>query len=328
MSAPERLVEGVCSAGATTTPRPRVAATAFSSGVRVRPLVTAAVRGRLTQFLALGGLIFARAPQPDSARDVRLEGAMFRALEAAQARRLAAPAVAADEAAAVQSRAVEDEVLYREALRLGLDKNDNIVRQRLIQKVLFLAEDLAGVSRAPTEEELRAFFAMTQAQWVRPARIRLIHVYAGPERCGQLVALRDQVIAAETTRPDVPPPLGEAFALSRVVDMTREDLAATYGPTFADAVFAAGMREWSQPVPSKFGWHLVKVLERSEARPASFEDVKGKLPLLYLAARKKEAAADFLQQALKRYRITVDGRRLTYLPFSGRVAPERSTELD
>jgi hypothetical protein len=203
------------------------------------------------------------------------------------------------------------------------------VRQRLIQKVLFLAEDLAGVSRAPTEQELSTFFAATRTQWMRPARARLIHVYAGPAHRDQLSALRDQVIVAETASPDIPPPLGEAFALSRTVDMSRDDLAATYGATFADAVFGGmGMREWSQPVPSKFGWHLVKVLERSEARPASFDDVKGKLPLLYLATRKKEAAAAFLQEAGQRYRITIDGHPLTYLPVSGRVAPGRSTELD
>ena len=295
---------------------------------RFSRLRTALARSRLAQFLVLGGLIFAVSPPPDSARDIHLDGTTFRALEAAQALRLAAPALAADEGAEVQSRAVEDEILYREAIRLGLDKNDNIVRQRLIQKALFLAEDLAGASRSPTVEELSTFFAATRTQWVHPARVRLIHVYAGPEHRDQLVALRDQVIAVETASPDIPPPLGEAFGLSRTVDASRDDLAAAYGPAFADAVFGLSVRAWSLPVPSKFGWHLVKVLERSEARPASFTDVKGKLPLLYLATRKKEAATAFLQEAARRYRITVDGRPLTYLPFSGRVAPERSTELD
>jgi peptidyl-prolyl cis-trans isomerase C len=288
----------------------------------------AIAQSRLAQFLVLGGIIFALAPPPDSGRDIHLDATTFDALEAAQARRLASPALAEDELSAVRSRALEDEILYREAIRLGLDKNDNIVRERLIQKVLFLAEDLAGVSRSPTEQELADFFAATGSQWVQPARVRLIHVYAGPAHREQVVDVRDQVIAAETAIPNVPPPLGEAFGLSRAVDASRDDVAATYGPAFTDAVFAMGMGEWSQPVQSKFGWHLVKVLERSEARPASFEDVKGKLPLLYLATRKKQAAAAFLRQAAARYRITIDGRPVTHLPFSGRVAPQRSTELD
>ncbi len=286
-------------------------------------------QSRLTQFLVVGGMLFLLAPSPDSGRDIHLDGTTFYALEAAQARRLASPALAEDEASAVQSRAVEDEILYREAMRLGLDKNDNIVRQRLIQKVLFLAEDLAGVSRAANEQELSDFFAATRSQWVQPARARWIHVYAGPEHRDQLVGLRDQVIAAEAAGPGVPPPFGEAFGFSRAVDASRDDVAATYGPSFADNLFGTALGGWSEPLRSKFGWHLVKVLERNEARPATFEDVKEKLPLLYLAARKKQAAATFLQQAAQRYRITVDGRPLTYLPFSGRLAPERgSGEVD
>ncbi len=292
----------------------------------VRRLCTAVARNRLIQFLILGGILFALVPQPDSRGDIHLDGATFRTLEAAQARRLAAPALAEDEATEVQARAVEDEILYREAIRLGLDKNDNIVRQRLIQKVLFLAEDLAGVSRAPTEQELRGFFEATRTPWVRPARVRLIHVYGGQRE--RLAALRDQVLAAEDAHPDLPPPLGDAFALSRTVDATRDEVVATYGPSFADAVFGMVTGAWSPPVRSKFGWHLVKVLDRSEARSATFEEVRDKLPLLYLAARKQQAAAAFLERAAQRYRVTIDGSPVTHLPFSGRVAPERSTEID
>ncbi len=290
--------------------------------------VRAVARSRLTQFLVLGGILFALAPPPDTARTIRLDGGTLRALEAAQARRLASPALAEDEMNAVQARAVEDEILYREAIRLGLDKNDNIVRQRLIQKVLFLAEDLAGVSSSPSEEELRDFFTATRSQWTQPARVRLTHVYAGPEHRAQLVALRGQVIALDAAHPDVPPPLGDAFGLSRTVDASRDNVAATYGPAFTDAVFGLAVQQWSEPVPSKFGWHLVKVIERSEARPASFDDVRGTLPILYLAARKKEAVATFLQQAAQRYDISIDGRPVSDLPFTGRVAAPRSSEVD
>lgn len=295
---------------------------------RWRHLVAAVVHSRLVHFLVLGGLLFALAPQPDAARDIRLDGTTFRTLEAAQARRLAKPALAAEESTAVQLRAVEDEILYREAIRLGLDKNDNIVRQRLIQKVLFLAEDLAGTLRTPSEQELSAFFDSTRSQWIRPAHIRLLHVYAGPAHRELLAGLRDQVIQAEAAEPGAAPPLGEAFALSRLVDADRDDVTTMYGSSFADAVFGIGLEEWSQPVPSRFGWHLVKVLKRSEPRPATFEEVRSKLPLLYLAMRKKQATAAFLEQAEQRYRVTIDGRPVTHFTFSGRVAPGRSTEPD
>jgi hypothetical protein len=72
----------------------------------------------------------------------------------------------------------------------------------------------------------------------------------------------------------------------------------------------------------------VKVLDRVEGGPADFDDVRERLPLLYLVARKKRAAQDFLRQAAARYRITVDGAPLGELAPTDRVAPARSEELD
>jgi len=280
------------------------------------------VRSRLVQFVAIGGLIFALAPRPASRRDIAIDAGTLAALEQAQAQRLGKPALDADEAREVRTRAVEDEILYREALRLGLDRDDNVVRQRLIQKVLFFAEDLAGASRAPSEDELRAFFQSTHTPWTRPAEVHLIHVYAGPAGRDRLEALRDEVVAAEARSPGAPPALGEAFPLPRDLTTTRDDLGASYGAEFADDVFALDPGVWSEPIRSRHGWHLVKVLGRTDEAPARYEDVKGRLPLAYLVARKKQAAASFLRQAATRYRITIDGQPLSAW------TPPRSEELD
>lgn len=293
-----------------------------------RLVLWSAARSRLLQFLVIGGLIFVLAPRPPSRRDIVLDGAALAVLEQAQAQRLGRPVLDAEEVREVRTRAVEDEILYREALRLGLDRDDNVVRQRLIQKVLFLAEDLAGVSRAPTDDELRAFFESTPAAWTRPAEVHLIHVYAGPARRERLEALRDEVVGVEARKPGEPPALGEAFPLPRDVTATHDDLGATYGADFADAVFALAPGSWSEPIRSQHGWHLVKVVARTEAAPARFEDVKGRLPLAYLVARKKEAAATFLHQAAERYRITVDGRPPIVQRASGGAASPRFETLD
>ena len=288
----------------------------------------ALARNRLLHFIVLGGAIFWLAPRPVGRGDIAVDGATLRALEEAQARRLGTPRLSADEAREVRTRAVEDEILYREALRLGFDQDDNVVRQRLVQKVLFLAEDLAGVSRPPTEAELRRFFEATRDQWTRPTRVRFIQVYAGPDGRDRLAALRERATALEAQTPGVPPALGDAFPLPRAAVGTRDDLAGQYGPAFADAVLGLPPRTWSEPIASKFGWHLVKVLDRVEGGPADFDDVRERLPLLYLVARKKQAAQDFLRQAAARYRITVDGAPLGALAPSDRVAPPRSEALD
>src|SRR4051794_33212311 len=101
--------------------------------------MTSLLRSRLLQFLVLGAIIFAVAPRGAAPGRISLKGDYLRALEVAEASRRASAA-----GAEVERRAIEDEVLYREALRLGLDQGDPLVRGHLIQKVLLLAEDLGG----------------------------------------------------------------------------------------------------------------------------------------------------------------------------------------
>src|SRR3972149_4169500 len=79
---------------------------------------------------------------------------------------------------------VREEILYREALALGLDKEDTIVKRRMAQKMDFLAEDLSDL-REPTTEELRAWFEKNSKRFVLPARATLRHLYFSPDRRGE-----------------------------------------------------------------------------------------------------------------------------------------------
>jgi hypothetical protein len=314
--------------GIQVAPAPMLRAMSVRLDACGRYVAALATRQRALQFLVLGGLLFALAPKPRSSRDVALDSRSLAALEKAQVQRLGRAALDDDESREVQARAIQDEILFREALRLGLDRDDNVVRQRLIQKVLFLAEDLAGVTATPSEAELRAFFDATRAQWTRPARIRFVHVYAGPTGRDRLAGLRDQAIAATSLAPGQPPSLGDAFPLPRSATASHDELVAEFGSGFADAVFALRLGGWSTPIASRHGWHLVEVVERSEGGPATFDEVRGRLSLAYLVARKKQATADFLRQAATRYRITIDGHPLAAPPIGDRMAPPRGEALD
>lgn len=295
---------------------------------QVGPLLLAVVQSRLLQFLAAGGLIFSLAPHPEAPDQVTLSAADLEALRAAQARRTGVPRLSAEAEGQVLSRAIEDEVLYREALRMGLDRSDNVVRQRLIQKVLFLAEDMAGATRPAGEADLRAFFEATRARWTQPAIVHLVHVYAAPSHPELLEGLRAQALAADAAVPDAPPALGEAFPLSRDVTLAQEELAQLYGEDFARRVFALPVGVYAGPLRSRHGWHLVKVIERKDARPATFAEVRGQLPLAYLVARKRDAVSQFVARAMARYRVEVAGKPFTGYQASGRIGTERGEGME
>ena len=263
------------------------------------------LRSRLFVFAVGGGVLFAVAPANERDSRVSLGGGYLASLHAAQAHRLGVAALSAEGASEVDRRAVEDEVLYREAMRLGLDRDDGLVREHLIQKMLLLAEDLGGASREPTRDEVRAYYDRTRDRWREDERVHLVHVFSTSREGAEW--LRGGVREAEALHPGAAPALGDAFARARDVRGTRADFAATYGDAFADAVFALRPGEWSAPVASRFGWHLVEVLQHDPGEVASFDDCFDRVRLDYAIERRHEAVARFLAQAFQRYKVDVDG---------------------
>ena len=270
------------------------------------------LENRLLHFLVLGGAIFALAPRPPDARHVSVSGAGLAALERAEATRRGVATLSPEAAQEVRSRTIEDELLYREALRLGLDREDPIIRQRLGQKLLLLVEDLGGASRAPTDDDLKAFFDADPARWRLPASYHVIHVFA--------------------TRADALPPdgalqgagvpaAGEPFPYSRDLTSSRDELASVYGPTFADAIAAMAPGDaYSRPIASTFGWHRARLVERHEGRIPRFEEVKQSIALDYVLARRERIVGAYLEKTATEYTIDIDGRPLTGFVPTRRVA--------
>lgn len=294
-------------------------------GAVVREALGRAVRSHVAHFLVLGGLIFALAPRPPSGRDIHLTRTQLGALYGAEARR-SGKALGPERREAIDARAVEDEILYREALRLGLDRGDGIVRQRLIQKVIFLAEDLGGAAARPTEADLRAYYEETRERWQVPERWRFVHVFAGPGKRAELLALRPRVIAEGTG--DAPPALGDAFPLARSVAGSRAEIEREYGESFAKAVAVAEAGAWTEPVESRFGVHLVKVIAHEPARPQSYEEARPRLKLARLVDVKEKALRSYMESAFERYQVDVDGEPVASYVSSGRASPERQPSED
>jgi hypothetical protein len=181
----------------------------------------------------------------------------------------------------------------------------------VIQKVLLLAEDLGGASRAPTEAELRAYWAAHPDRFEIAPRVRFVHVFASRE--GALPS--GQSLPAEGV-----PEVGEPFPFARDVRVSRDDLAKSYGGEFASAVFALPQAAWSAPIASSYGWHRVRVDAREPARAPTFDEVRPDVTFAYVLDKRAEVVSAFLKKAGRRYRIEVGGRPLSSFAPTGRVA--------
>jgi peptidyl-prolyl cis-trans isomerase C len=188
---------------------------------------------------------------------------------------------------------VQEEVLYREALAMGLDKGDEIVRRRMAQKMQFLAEDVAA-AHEPTTEQLRAWYAKNTDKFALPSRVSFRHLYFSPDRRGER-AHDDAVraLAKLTGQPEDSPlaiSLADRFMFQDYyADRTSEQLAKDFGPTFAVTVSKLAPGSWQGPIESGLGWHLVFVDSVIPGRVPAFEEVEPDVKTAWLGDQKQRA---------------------------------------
>lgn len=202
---------------------------------------------------------------------------------------------------------VREEVMYREALAMGLDRDDTIVRRRMMQKLEFLSQDM--VDPNPPDADLRAFFEAEQERFLLPAEISFAHVYLNPDRHGADLD-RDAATLLERLRasPELPiDDLGDRIMLdARYASETPQGVAARFGSEFAGAVFELAPGVWSGPVVSGYGLHLVRVDSRIDPRPPGFEAVRDRVLAEYLSRARLQADERMYESMRSRYEVVFD----------------------
>jgi len=170
---------------------------------------------------------------------------------------------------------VRDEALYREARKLGLDEGDELVRRRLVQKMEFLRAnaDLAE----PAEAQLRVFYREHAAKFTAPARLSFTHVYFSPDGRGGAAAREAAAAALQghlVSNADMA--LGNRSPIpTRFDNVTRDEVQLAFGQRpIVDALMQAPPGQWTGPVESGYGWHLVRVSERAAPAPLTFEQAR------------------------------------------------------
>jgi hypothetical protein len=208
----------------------------------------------------------------------------------------------------VESR-VREELLYREALALGLDQGDTIVKRRLAQKMEFLFEDLSAL-REPTSAELEVWFAEHATRFALPARATFRLLYFSPDRRGDRT--RGDATRALEQLASAP---GDAPAASALADpfmfqdyygdRSFEDVAKSFGPGFAAALFQLVPGAWHGPIESGYGWHLVFLDSLTPSRTPALEEVAADVRSAWLAAQREELKERALADLRTRYEIVL-----------------------
>ncbi|MFM8413052.1 MAG: peptidyl-prolyl cis-trans isomerase [Alphaproteobacteria bacterium] len=260
-------------------------------------------REPMLQFLLVGAIAFALFGRRDAGpRAIVVDDGLRRALRRDFERRNGAAPSAEQEDALVRHW-VDEEILVREALALGLDRGDVIVRRRLLQKMEFLAEE-GGPVAEPDDATLQAWLDAHADRWRAEPRLRFEQVFVGRDRHGDAADADARALLARIEAGEDPASLGDPFLRGRSIGpATRAEIDTQFGSGFATRLAGIPDGRWSGPVPSSFGQHLVRVDERATGGLPPLAEVRAAVRHDWLEARREEARRTRLEDLRGRWEV-------------------------
>jgi len=203
---------------------------------------------------------------------------------------------------------VREEVLYREALAVGLDTNDRVVRRRMVQKMDMLSQDLALLTD-PTDSELKAFFDERKEDYRISPQFSFSHIYFNLDRRGDAAEADALELLADLRAQDSPPvrapERGDRFMLGHEFSRrSSNEVAREFGQQFTDALIELELG-WQGPILSGYGLHLVHLDQRIEGRIPNWIEVRDRLVMDFNRIR-SDRSKDVLYEGLSaKYEIEI-----------------------
>ncbi|WP_455270926.1 peptidylprolyl isomerase [Rhizobium herbae] len=202
---------------------------------------------------------------------------------------------------------VTQEILFREAVNLGLDRDDEVVKRRLAQKMDFLAADVAALQE-PTSDQLQKWFDANAASFALPAHASFRHLYFSSDRHGKETrGTADAALALVAGKsPDEVGAVGDPFMFqNHYGDATPEQMAKEFGPDFSKALFQLTLGKWEGPVQSGYGWHLVWIDAIDPGRVPTFAEVEPNVKAGWIDEQYRTIKASALDELRGQYSVVV-----------------------
>ena len=204
---------------------------------------------------------------------------------------------------------VREEIATREAMALGLDQDDTVIRRRLRQKLDFVSDDVAALAE-PTDADLNAYLQAHPETFRVEPQLTFSQVYLDPERHGENLAREAARLLAQLrkagSKADIST-LGDPLLLERSFQSApTSDIAKQFGEGFAAELAKVSPGQWEGPIDSGYGLHLVFVSARTEGRLPDLASVHDAVRREWENAQRLEANRKYYEDLLKRYTVTIE----------------------
>jgi hypothetical protein len=211
---------------------------------------------------------------------------------------------------------VREEALYREAIALGLDANDYIIKRRMIQKIDFITQGFADVTVEISDDDLKAYYDTNRDRYREQAFITFTHVFYSTEHrtAAEAEALAEEKLAmlqSDAALFSDAPKHGERFPYGvNYVERTRDYVKSHFGGDMVSALFSLDPADgtWRGPFLSPHGTHLVMVVKRKDARYPPLDEVRDRVAADLTSERKKVQSEKVIKGIVDTYKIEVDLR--------------------
>ena len=208
---------------------------------------------------------------------------------------------------------IKEEVMFREASSLGLDKEDYVMRRRVIQKLDFITEDIIERTLKVSDDELNQFFKENKDDYYVEPIATLTHVFFDSEKHNkdELVKLADQkknelnkkqVIFSDSVKH------GDRFLYHvNYVERTYDFIQSHFGDRMAGQVFSLtpSEKDWYGPFQSEYGLHLVMISKKQEGRYSTFQEVKGRVEGDYQREEKLKRKEETIAKIIEGYDVQI-----------------------
>jgi parvulin-like peptidyl-prolyl isomerase len=208
---------------------------------------------------------------------------------------------------------VRDEILYREGLALGLDRDDALIKRRVRQKFEVIAEEQSA-SEPPSDADLTAYITENEGRFLLPATVSFEQIFfdnAGiPADVERAVAAARVAVAHGAD----PRKLGQASMLPSRVENAAQDLVARdFGTGFAGQVETVPLGQWSGPIASSFGAHLVRVTARTPTALPDLDGIRRIVAREWENERRVSSRSDSYQKLRGNYTVVIEAKKLASL---------------
>ncbi len=263
----------------------------------------------MLHFLLIGGLLFfayGRLNPADPAGErIVVSQAVVDDLARQYQTRWMRPATEQELTGLVEAH-VRDEIMFREGVALGLDRDDPVIKRRVRQKLDVMAEEQLARS-APTDADLQAYLTQHAERFARPVRVSFEQIYFDGSAPVAEVERAATAARAALARGSKPAALGQPTLLPASVEQLPLDLIARdFGSGFAEQVGLLPIGEWSGPLASSLGAHLVRVSARAPATAPPLDEVRQQVAREWENERRELSREASYRKLRERYAVTIE----------------------